>query len=94
VHVGVTNGLSGRITHVHADVEATHYGIVLHHLGPKHPQKLVDCTPLGLEQVEEGRCVAFRNDQRKSRSRKSAQGDKWSFCLTAGTLCPANQERR
>jgi hypothetical protein len=26
-------------------------------------------------------------------SRKSEQGDKWSFCLTAGTLCPANQER-
>jgi len=23
---------------------------------------------------------------------KSAQDDKWSFCLTAGTLCPANQE--
>ena len=22
------------------------------------------------------------------------QGDKWSFCLTAGTLCPANQERQ
>jgi hypothetical protein len=30
----------------------------------------------------------------QSRSRKSAKGDKWSFCLTAGTLCPANQERR
>jgi len=29
----------------------------------------------------------------KSRSRKSAQCDKWSFCLTAGTLWPANQER-
>ena len=26
-------------------------------------------------------------------SRKSAQDDKWSFCLTAGTLVPANQER-
>src|SRR5262245_37322488 len=24
---------------------------------------------------------------RQSRSRKSAQGDKWSFCLAAGTLC-------
>ena len=23
----------------------------------------------------------------KSRSRNSAQGDKWNFCLTAGTLC-------
>src|SRR5450830_119320 len=29
----------------------------------------------------------------ESRSRKSAQGDRWSFCLMAGTLCPANQER-
>jgi hypothetical protein len=31
---------------------------------------------------------------RESRPRKSEQGDKWSFCLTAGTLCPANQERQ
>jgi hypothetical protein len=30
---------------------------------------------------------------RESRFRKSAQDDKWSFCLTVGTLCPANQER-
>ena len=22
------------------------------------------------------------------------QDDKWSFCLTAGTLCPANQEKQ
>ena len=29
----------------------------------------------------------------QSRSRESAQDDKWNFCLTAGTLCPANQER-
>src|SRR5215211_7303588 len=29
----------------------------------------------------------------ESRSRNSAQGDKWNFCLTAGTLLPANQER-
>jgi hypothetical protein len=29
----------------------------------------------------------------KSRFRKSAQDDKWNFCLTADTLCPANQER-
>ena len=25
--------------------------------------------------------------------RKSGRDDKWSFCLTAGTLCPVNQER-
>jgi hypothetical protein len=30
----------------------------------------------------------------ESRFRKSAQDDKWSFCLTAGTLCPANQEKQ
>jgi predicted amidophosphoribosyltransferase len=30
----------------------------------------------------------------QSRCRKSAQDDKWSFCLTAGTLCPTNQERQ
>src|SRR6185503_12178171 len=30
----------------------------------------------------------------KSRLRKSEQVDKWSYCLTAGTLVPANQERR
>jgi hypothetical protein len=30
----------------------------------------------------------------KSRLRKSARDDKWSFCLTAGTLCPTNQERQ
>jgi hypothetical protein len=29
----------------------------------------------------------------ESRFRKSAQDAKWSFCLTVGTLCPANQER-
>jgi NACHT domain len=29
----------------------------------------------------------------QSRLRKSAQDDRWSFCLTAGTLWPANQER-
>jgi hypothetical protein len=31
---------------------------------------------------------------RQSRPQESAQDDKWSFCLTAGTLCPANQERQ
>jgi hypothetical protein len=38
-------------------------------------------------------CRTDRALARQSRSRKSAQGDKWSFCLTAGTLWPANQER-
>jgi hypothetical protein len=26
--------------------------------------------------------------------RKSGQDDRWNFCLTAGTLCPTNQEIR
>jgi hypothetical protein len=30
----------------------------------------------------------------ESRPRESEQDDKWNFCLTAGTLCLANQERR
>jgi hypothetical protein len=30
----------------------------------------------------------------ESRPQESGQDDKWSFCLTAGTLCPANQERQ
>jgi hypothetical protein len=30
----------------------------------------------------------------ESRLRKSEQEDRWSFCLTAGTLCPTNQETR
>jgi hypothetical protein len=32
--------------------------------------------------------------KQESRLQKSAQDDKWSFCLTAGTLCPTNQERQ
>ena len=34
-----------------------------------------------------------RSVELESRLQESAQDDKWSFCLTAGTLCPANQER-
>jgi hypothetical protein len=33
-------------------------------------------------------------DWKQSRLRKSEQEDRWSFCLTAGTLCPTNQETR
>ena len=32
-------------------------------------------------------------DLSKKWFRNFAQGDKWNFCLTAGTLMPANQER-
>jgi hypothetical protein len=37
--------------------------------------------------------LGHRDVDIESWSRKSEQGDKWSFCLTAGTLCPANQEK-
>ena len=39
------------------------------------------------------RILIYPEDALKSWSRKSGQDAKWSFCLTAGTLCPANQER-
>jgi hypothetical protein len=40
-----------------------------------------------------GKLCRSRTDT-ESWSRKSVQDDKWSFCLTAGTLWPANQERQ
>ena len=30
----------------------------------------------------------------QSRPQESGQDVKWSFCLTGGTRCPANQERQ
>ena len=44
---------------------------------------------LGVLTADEARKVAKQKlADVKSRSRKSAQDDKWSFCLTTGTLCP------
>jgi hypothetical protein len=37
-------------------------------------------------------CRTVEPLERQSRLRESAQGDKWSFCLTAGKIWPANQE--
>jgi hypothetical protein len=34
------------------------------------------------------------NDEGQSWLRKFGQDDKWNFCLTTGTLVPANQERQ
>jgi hypothetical protein len=64
------------------------------------------CTDIGEpngEHVEKIRLDGFCDDHKtqhidllkldESWFRKSAQDDKWSFCLTVGTLCPANQER-
>jgi hypothetical protein len=47
-------------------------------------------TTLLTDAVEKG-LVIFGE---QSRPQESEQDDKWSFCLTAGTLCPANQERQ
>jgi hypothetical protein len=38
--------------------------------------------------------ISFRLLYGQSRPQESEQDDKWSFCLTAGTLCPANQEKQ
>jgi beta-lactamase superfamily II metal-dependent hydrolase len=46
-----------------------------------------------LTQNSAGDIVFECDDDEESRSRKSAQDDKWNFCLMAGTLWPANQER-
>ena len=37
---------------------------------------------------DDGTGMTAQEMRRESRSRKSAQDDKWSFCLTKGTLCP------
>jgi hypothetical protein len=47
------------------------------------------CTP----QAPEGSDPITRISVFESRPQESEQDDKWSFCLTAGTLCPTNQER-
>jgi len=36
----------------------------------------------------------IRSKCNQSRPQESERDDKWSFCLTAGTLCPANQEKQ
>ena len=41
-----------------------------------------------------GRRLGKGAAEQESRSQKSGQDDRWNFCLTAGTLVPANQEIR
>jgi hypothetical protein len=55
-------------------------------LGAEHKQ-------IAAERIT-AQCVRHQHRQRESWFRKSAQGDRWSFCLTAGTLCLTNQERQ
>jgi len=45
------------------------------------------------EDVSHGMYDHLKDAVIESRLRESAQGDKWSFCLTAGKIWPANQER-
>jgi hypothetical protein len=50
-----------------------------------------------LKRIEADVCLQYLeigSGRPESRSRISAQDDKWSFCLTAGTLCAANRERQ
>src|ERR1700738_1873803 len=55
-------------------------------------KRYVATTAVGFHS-EVGQVIDLLVPRAESWSRKSEQGDKWSFCLTAGTLCPANQER-
>lgn len=53
VDMSVADRLSGGITIVHSNVEAANRRILLHDLGPKFVQQLIDRASLRLEQVEE-----------------------------------------
>ena len=59
-------------------------------LGKRRDQLLpqVDRTAMSSESA----IVEARTRVEKSRPRKTGQDDRWNFCLTAGTLCPSNQE--
>ncbi|MCP4388508.1 MAG: hypothetical protein GY802_09440 [Gammaproteobacteria bacterium] len=72
----------GRLSIRRAEAQELHFGKV----------KIDDLTVKRLHVVE---TTAEGGEQtaQESRSRKSAQDDKWSFCLTVGTLYPLNQER-
>ena len=52
--------------------------------------------PLGVVLKRRAEQEPTKNDKRwrQSRPQESERDDKWSFCLTAGTLCPANQEKQ
>ena len=72
---------------------AIHHGRVVKRTGDGvliEFRSVVDAVRCAIE-MQNG--MAERNAG-QSRSRKSAQDDKWNFCLTAGTLCPTNQERQ
>jgi hypothetical protein len=55
---------------------------------------ILDRDKLSTLEREMADAAAGVHRRTESRLRKSAQDDKWSFCLRAGTLCPANQEKQ
>ncbi len=63
-------------------------------------QKLAAMARYGSTPNEVARYLILRGLDDLTRSgvqswpQESEQDDKWSFCLTAGMLCPANQERQ
>jgi hypothetical protein len=54
--------------------------------------KLTEQIRESQRKIERSQQLLKRIDERAG-ARKSAQDDKWNFCLTADTLCPAYQER-
>jgi uncharacterized protein len=72
---------------------------VMYHAGQGIPQDNAVAVGWYRKAAEQGNAnaqVSLGNMYAKgqSRPRKSGQDDRWSFCLTAGTLCPSNQEIR
>jgi hypothetical protein len=57
-------------------------------------EEIVPIEPQIRLDKKDDRFVEGKEVLEESWSRKSVQDDKWSFCLTAGTLWPANQERQ
>jgi hypothetical protein len=78
-----------------SDVEGTYEGMNYIDYGTKGEaqQKIAVTVQQNGSDLEVSFETANGAQGEESWSRKSERGDKWSFCLTAGTLCPANQER-
>ena len=62
------------------------------------PDATTDNYSITEDQLLVGSANGFLNNDSDPDGRaglkKSERDDKWSFCLTAGTLCPANQEKQ
>jgi hypothetical protein len=64
--------------------------LVANYAGTERPSFII--LTKKAEEYRQIRLKQFENDW-ESWPHESGQDDKWSFCLTAGTLCRANQER-